>query len=368
MVFRSVSALNGIGPLVSERTHFLIVCATNIRHFSHLPKNVLFLLKFKIMNRFSLLCLLLVIFPVSCGNPAGKKGQKTTLTIATLRGPSSMGMIRLIDSLEQEADPDIVVRMVNEPLQVRKMMLDGSADLAVLPTTMAAIVYNKGLDYKLIAIPVWGTLYLFGEDTTVRQWDDLKNKKVHVMARGMTPDVLFRYLLQKKGIDPEKDLTLDYRYPTHIDLANAVASGKALLGVISEPLVSQVMQKNKKVRMLFDLNREWISVQGAPIPQTALLAKTGLLEDHPQKVEEILAACERSSLWVNANPRSAATLIVKYNILDDPRTAFQSIPGSGLEVVRAGLIMDQIREYLYVFYTMNPEITGGKMPDENFYY
>ena len=42
-----------------------------------------------------------------------------------------------------------------------------------------------------------------------------------------------------------KRLTLDYRYPTHIDLANAVASGQALLRVISEPLVSQVMQKNK---------------------------------------------------------------------------------------------------------------------------
>ena len=99
---------------------------------------------------------------------------------------------------------------------------------------------------------------------------------------------------------------------------------------------------------------------GAPIPRphTGQNRPTG---GPSSKVEEILAACE-DLLWVNANPRSAATLIVKYNILDDPRTAFQSIPGSGLEVVRAGLIMDQIREYLYVFYTMNPEITGGKCP------
>jgi NitT/TauT family transport system substrate-binding protein len=31
-------------------------------------------------------------------------------------------------------------------------------------------------------------------------------------------------------------------------------------------------------------------------------------------------------------------------------------------------IKDQVNEYLSVFFKMNPDIIGGKMPDENFFY
>ena len=136
-----------------------------------------------------------VILLGNCTNRTGRNDQKTVVTIATLKGPSAMGMIKLIDSLDRVEEPGIKVQIVNEPIQVRKMMLDGKADFAVLPTTMAAITYNKGLEYKLVAIPVWGTLFLFGKDSTITRWEDLRHKKVHVMARGMTPDVLFQYLL-----------------------------------------------------------------------------------------------------------------------------------------------------------------------------
>ena len=320
------------------------------------------------MRFLSLLCILSVVLLSNCTNRNGKNNQKTAVTIATLKGPSAMGMIRFIDSLNHVENAGIEVEIVNEPIQVRKMMLDKKADFAVLPTTMAAITYNKGLEYKLIAIPVWGTLFLFGNDSTITRWEDLRHKKVHVMARGMTPDVLFQYLLKKNGIDPQKDITLDYSFPTHIDLANAVAAGRAELGVISEPLVSLVIQKNKQVRAVFDLNREWEKIQGSPIAQTALLVKKDIIEKNPRLVEEVLEAYEASSLWVHENPDSAAVLIANYGILPNARVALQAIPGSGLHFVRARNIRSQISDYLNVFYNMNPRIIGEKMPDETFYY
>ncbi|MFO7933219.1 MAG: ABC transporter substrate-binding protein [Bacteroidales bacterium] len=308
------------------------------------------------------LCILL-----GCRNPEKNTGVDKTFTVATLKGPSSMGMIRLIDSISRAGNPDVRIEVLNEPLQVRKMMLDGSADFAILPTTMAAILYNKGLDYRLIAIPVWGTLYLFGSDTTITRWEDLRNKRVYTMARGMTPDVLFRYLLQENGISPGTDITLDYSFPTHIDLANAVVAGRAELAVISEPLVSLVMHRNSNVRPIFDLNREWERQQGIPMAQTAFSGSTEMLK-YPQRTERLISAYERSSRWVNQNPDSAAALIVKHDILPDAEVARQSIPRSNLHFVRAGIIQSQIREYLEVFYHMNPDIVGGKIPDEDFFY
>lgn len=277
-----------------------------------------------------------------------------------------MGMIFLIDSLKTSENSNISVEIFDEPMQVRKLMLDGKADFAILPLTTAAILYNKGLDYKLAAIPVWGTLYLFGSDTTVKEWKDLKNKTVNIMGRGMTPDIQFRYLLKKNGIDPEKDLKLDYSFPTHIDLANAVAAGVVSLGVISEPLVSVVMLKNKNIKPIMDLNLEWSKIEDIPVASTALMVKGSLLKRDSLLVERVLKSYEKSTKMVLAMRDSSSALIVKYGVVTNREAAYNSISRSNLKFVRAITIKDEIFKYLNIFYNLDPQTIGGKMPDENF--
>jgi len=278
-------------------------------------------------------------------------------------------MVKMIDSLKQTKNNEIEITIYNEPIQVRKLMLEEAVDLAILPTTMGAILYNKGVNYQLAAIPVWGTLYLFGQDTTIKSWNDLKGKRIYLMAKGMTPDVLFKQLLIQHGINPEQDIQADYSFPTHIDLANAVASGQAKLGVISEPLVSLVEQKNKDVKPIFDLNEEWQKVfPDTPIAQTALLVNGNFAQNQKPLVENLMSHYQNSSKWVNENPEKAAELIVKYNILPNIKVARSSIPRSNFKFEKAKNIENEIGNYLKIFYEMNPDIIGGRMPDNNFIY
>ena len=330
-------------------------------------------------NFFLPVCVAVLLFG-GCRNASQNAGEDSQIVIATLKGPSSMGMIQFIDSIStsalsqiksshsqiKSAHSQIKIDILNEPMQVRKMMLDGSADFAILPTTMAALMYNKGVDYRLMAIPVWGSLYLVGKDSTITGWAHLRNKRINVMGRGMTPDVLFRYLLEKNGINPETDVVLDYSFPTHIDLANAVAAGIADMGVVSEPFATLVLDKNRDVRTLFDLNLELDKLQRVAMAQTAFVVRESFLRRHPQKVKQILSAYQRSSLWVNQNLDSAATLIVKYDILPEHGLALRSIPRSNILFVPAAGIRDGVDRYLRIFYDINPDIIGGKMPDENF--
>lgn len=315
-----------------------------------------------------LLFSLILFLLCECRNNVTRKDSSGVYTIATLKGPSSMGMIKLIDSLNSGGPHSVNAIILDEPLQVRKMMIDRTADFAILPTTMAAITYNKGFGYRLIAIPVWGTLYLVGSNGTVKTWNDLRGRRVYVMARGMTPDELFRYLLRKNGIDPEKDIVLDYSFPTHIDLANAVGAGRAELAVLSEPLASMVMKNNKTIRRIFSFNEEWAKFEGIPIAETAFMAKEEMLRNNRDIIEKLLSSYEASTNWVNLYPDSAATLIVKYGILPDYESAFNAIPLSNLKFARAKDVKKEINEYLNVFYRMNPDIIGGKIPDENFIY
>ncbi|OFX83228.1 MAG: hypothetical protein A2W99_12590 [Bacteroidetes bacterium GWF2_33_16] len=310
---------------------------------------------------FGILIILLVL--TGCNSKSSNK----KITIATLKGPSAMGMIKMIDSLANTKNAQIEILIFNEPIQVRKLMLENKVDFAILPTTMGAILYNKGLPYKLAAIPVWGTLYLFGTDSTILTWNDLKGKRIHLMGKGMTPDVLFKYLLIRNNIDPDKDVILDYSFPTHIDLANAVAAERATLGVISEPMVSLVMQKNNNVYSLFDLNAEWQKIHSnIPIAQTAFLVNSEFAQKNPQFVDQLLNEYQKSTEWVNTNPDLAADLIVKYSILPNISVAKESIPRSNLNFVKAAELRTEINHYLDVFYALNPDIIGGKIPDDDF--
>ena len=302
----------------------------------------------------------------SCGENGNEKAENHYV-IASLRGPSSMGMLHFIDSLNQLENADVEILVFDEPLQVRKMMLDGSADFANLPTTMAALLYNKGIDYQFAAVPTWGTLYLCGNDSTIHSWNDLKGKKVYLMAKGMTPDVMFRYLLTENGLKPYDDVDLDYRFPTHIDLANATLAGRADLSVISEPYLSMALEKNPSLHILLNLSVEWQKTKGIPLAETAFICRAEIAESQKETVDAVVQAYAKSVDWVNGNVKEAAQLAVKYGIIDDAVAAENSIPRSHLRVAAAKDVQQQIEDYLRVFYELDPQIIGGKMPNAKFY-
>ncbi|MCX6225235.1 MAG: ABC transporter substrate-binding protein [Bacteroidia bacterium] len=279
-----------------------------------------------------------------------------------------MGMIFLIDSPGKIIPKPLNIEILDEPMLVRARMLKDKPELAVVPLNMGAILYNKGLPYQLIAIPVWGTLYLLGSGTGIDGWQSLKNKRIFLMGKGTTPDIIFRYLLNLHGLNPDKDVILDYSFPTHIDLANAVCAGQADLAVISEPLVSLVRARNPSILQMMDLNAEWAKAfPGYPaMPQTALMGRKDFIRDHPDWIRKICEAWYRSIELVNLHPEQAARRIVYHKILTDPAIAVNSIPGCNLKFKYASEIRPEIDRYFQVFFNFNPDAVGGKLPDEQF--
>jgi NitT/TauT family transport system substrate-binding protein len=311
--------------------------------------------------------LFLILIPILAGCHSKSLNEKG-ISMLTLKGPSAMGMIYLIDSPSGILPEKLNIEILDEPMLVRARILKEKPELAVLPLNMAAILYNKQLPYQVIAIPVWGTLYLFGSDSMINNWSSLKGKRVFMMGKGTTPDILFRYLLDFNGLQPDKDVILDYSFPTHIDLANAVSAGQAELAVISEPLVSLARARNPAINQIMDLNTEWAKAfPGNPeMPQTALMGRIDFIQDHPEWISKICKAWIRSIDLVNQNPEDAAKKIVFHNILPDETIAIRAIPGCNLKFRYAAEIRSEISQYLNVFYTFNPDAIGGKIPDEQF--
>lgn len=310
-----------------------------------------------------------ILVPLLAGYRCSRQ-ENPGVRIATLKGPSAMGMINLIDSASTIAGTPLAIEILDEPMQVRSRMLVDKPEIAVLPLNMAAIMYNKGSDYQLLAVPVWGTLYLAGTDSAVRHWADLKGRTVHLMGRGATPDILFRYLLEMHQILPEKEIRLDYSFPTHIDLSNAMIAGQASLAVLSEPMFSLAQAKNQRIRQIMDLDIEWAAVtpEYPTMPSTAILVRKDYAREHRREIQVIAEAWNRSTDFVNRFPEQAAVRIAYHKIVPDAAVALRSIPRSRLYFRYADEIRPAIEGNLKVFLTFNPNAIGGRLPDEEFIY
>jgi NitT/TauT family transport system substrate-binding protein len=285
--------------------------------------------------------------------------------VAVLKGPSAMSMIGLIDKGFREEGKKAVFTIYNEPSQVQTLMIRNAVDIALIPGNMSAVLYNKGISFRLMSIPVWGTLFLAGEDSSITNWESLKGKRVFLMAKGATPDIVFRKLLQMHRLDPEKDVLLDYTFPNHLELFTAITAGRAPMGVLAEPFLSQAMSRNHRIRVSLDLEKEWnlSFADSVPMMQTAVMVRDSFSFENTNWLRGFNKAYLDEVSWLHQFPDSAGRLCVKYGILQDSSVAIESIKRANIHLEMAENKSEGIFRYFRTLYEFNPETVGGKMPD-----
>ena len=314
-----------------------------------------------IKNSYILIALGFILLCASCN----KMPETIKTEIVALNGPSALSMLNMLDTTKSKRWH---IDIYKEPEQVRQLMLQNKPDWAILPYNVAVMLFNKGLDYKLAAVPVWGTLYLAGNEK-FNTWNDLKGKRVFLMARGMTPDLIFRELLKRNALRPDTDIFLDYSFPSHVDLALAAASGKAPIALLSEPMLSVAMEKNQSMQIIFDMQEQWIKYIGneAPMAQTALLVKAEYALKHLAEVKLFLNDYQTSLLWVKQNADSAAQLAVQLNMIGSKSAALNAIKRCHFEWMFADLGKAKLEQYTQLLLKQNPAVVGDKLPADSFY-
>lgn len=308
---------------------------------------------------------LLLIPPALC---AQSRTEETRINIMVLSGTTGLSLVKMLEehpSLGGNVTVDYTV--VKAPDQMVAKVISGEADIAALPTSTASILYNKGIPIKLGAITNWGVMYLLGREQTVKDWKELKGKEVAGIAKGTSPDLLFRYLLSANGLDPDQDLALRY-YPTPVELAQMAIAGRVDLAFLPEPWVTEVITKNSSYRILLDFQEEWKKVEHRreSYPQSCIVIQKKLIQERPEIVVRFLAEAASSSRWVNEQPEAAGLLAQKH-IFISAAAAQAAIPRCNLRFAVADDIRQEVDYYLRKFYEFNPQSIGEKVPDENFY-
>lgn len=246
-------------------------------------------------------------------------------------------------------------------------LINHEADIAIVPTNLAAVLHAKEAGYKIAGSSVWGVLYLVAMEE-MDSLEDLKGKTISLIGRGLTPDAMMQYILMENGIDPETDLTLEY-FGGSSELAANFISGQSEIALIPQPLLTAVLSKKEGAKVVVDLQEEWGELTGEPrYPLSSIIVSEALIEHHPEVAEDFLSEFEAGVVWLNEHPEVAGTYYEALDIGLAAPVVTKAIPQSNLTYMSVTESREAFDRYLTVLHDFNPKLTGGKPVDEALYF
>ena len=291
-------------------------------------------------------------------------------SIAALKGPTAMGLVKLMRDSEsgETSGNDYTFTLAGSADEVTPALIKGELDMACVPANLAAVLYNKTEgEIEVLAVNTLGVLYIVENGESVQSMADLKGKTIVAAGKGSTPEYALRYLLAENGIDPDSDVTIDWK-SEHSECVAALASGQATIALLPQPFVTVAQGKIEGLRMALDLTKEWDALDnGSSLITGVIVARRAVVEENPAAVNEFLKKYAASVDWVNANTADAAALIGEYSIVD-AAVAEKALPYCNIVCLTGADLLEALPGYLEVLYNADPAAVGGEMPDNSFYF
>jgi NitT/TauT family transport system substrate-binding protein len=295
-------------------------------------------------------------------------GGSDALVIGVLKGPTGVGLVKLVDESAKLPDgTPVVYRIVPSVDIMLSKLTTGEVDIAALPTNTAAKLYNGGMGYCLAAVIGNGMLSYISSDTSVTSVMGLKGREIAISGQGAVPEYVFRLILRKAKLNPDSDVRLNFSLPYPEAVASLVA-GKIQDAVLPEPFATMALIGNPKLRVPFDIQALYGAAGGsATYPLSVLVVKKDLFAKRPELVKAFLESAKASIAWTLANPAQAGAIVERLEFGMKAKVAEASIPKTNYVFLTAKEAKKDIESLFAVLLAENPVSIGGKLPDAAFY-
>lgn len=289
------------------------------------------------------------------------------IRVSALKGPTAMGMIKLMDDNSENSGFEFTIAGAAD--EITPALVQGNTDIACVPANLASVLYNKTEGgVKVLAVNTLGVLYIVQNgETTIASVSDLAGKTIYASGKGATPEYALRYILTQNGLDPDSDVTIEWK-SEHSECLSALVTDEGSAAMLPQPFVTTAQTKNEGVSVVLDLNSEWEALNnGSALVTGVVIARTEFAEQYPDALNSFLEEYSASVEYVNANTADAAQLIGKFDIVP-AAVAEKALPKCNIVFISGAEMKEKLSGYLSVLYESEAASVGGALPADDFYY
>lgn len=316
-----------------------------------------------------ILAALMLFAFAACGNndEIPVPDVKTDVNVAALKGPTGMGMVNLMTE-DASAYNNYNFTLATAPTEIVGLITNKSVDIAACPLNLAATLYKKTQGaIQIIAVNTLGTLYILENGETITDIASLKGKTICASGQGATPEYVLNYLLEKNGIDKDKDVEIVWK-SEHSEVATLMASGEVDVCLLPEPNVTAVMLQNADVRIALDMTKEWETVSEGELAMGCLIATKEYIENNSDSLKAFLKEYNESVEAVNANTDEICQLIADKGIVPKAPVAKKAIPNCNIVCITGSEMKTIAESNFNMLFNADPTSIGGELPNESIYY
>jgi len=249
--------------------------------------------------------------------------------------------IPAIAQSKMEHDENFKIERVSGPQPLSASFSSESHEIIIAPINLGANWYSKSSSYKLAAILTWNNLQIISK-TKINSIFDLTGQEVIGFGEGAIPEMIISHLFSNISFDNPP--TIDY---------TSTSTQQSLLSFLHEYYYLD----------LIDLLKNYTDVSN--FPQAGVFVNHDLSE---QKVNAYLDALELSQTFVLSNPKTTASYCFEMNYPFEESVIEESIPFSQINFVLSKDIVDDLDQFFELIFDFKPELIGGVLPDESFYW
>ena len=288
------------------------------------------------------------------------------LSLYVLAGPTGIGAMNLWASSDAgETSQPYKITMTGANDEVIAALSNGDA-----ATNLAATLYNKtegGI--SVLAVNTLGVLSILENGDSIASVKDLAGKTIYAPGQGANPEYILRYVLSGNGLDPDKDVTIEF-VAEGSELLNVWEAAPDAVIMAPQPVATTLLMQNEGAKKALDMTEEWDAVSGgdSTLMMGCVVARNDYIEEHPDAIAAFLKDYQVSIGTALGNIAGTAELCEKYGLIPKAPLAQKAIPECGLTYVEGEDMKTQLAGYLSVMFDANPKSVGGALPADDFYY
>lgn len=282
--------------------------------------------------------------------------------------PSGLPTIALASMMEETKEIDgaslhYLLPKANDAMMVE--MMKGSPDIAVIPSNLAAQLYQKQGEYKILGTLTSSSFYILGQNP-LSELKELKGKKIYAFAKGLTPDIVLKTILKRNQL--EKEVNIQY-LSSPIEALQMHLKDKNSFVFLTEPMITQAMLKNKEIKILFSMAEEWKKQfpETSGFPQAVLVLKKELL-GKDEFLKELEMSLQESANFLYNSPRRREVL-AKYGFPFSEEALTQLLKRAGIQWTGISSVQqkENFEQYYKILMQENPKTIGGRLPEDSIY-